>query len=92
MSATIIISIIILASGILCMKNKACPHCGEQAKTLTNKTVGTLLIVYSLLLILSEYFLYEEIAKGEFIWIVIGLFYYLKKDDDKCLACKFNLR
>ena len=52
--------------------------------------IGTLLIVYSLLLILSDYFLYEEIAKGEFIWLAIGLLYYLKKDNDKCLSCKLK--
>lgn len=92
MSATIIITIIMLVAGILCMKKRACPHCGEQANTLSNKTVGTLLIVYSLLLILSEFFLYEEIAKGEFIWIAIGLFYLLKKDGDQCLACKLSIR
>ncbi len=91
MSATIIITIIMLVAGLLCMKKRACPHCKEQANTLSNNTVGTLLIVYSLLLISSDYFLYDDMAKNEFIWIAIGLFYLLKKDDNRCLACKFKL-
>lgn len=92
MFSIVIISMIMLIAGMLCMKKTACSHCGEQAKTISNKTVGALLIIYSILLILSDYFLHGEMAKGEFIWLVIGLMYFLKKEDDRCLACKVSIR
>jgi hypothetical protein len=77
----------------LSAQQKTCSCCGEKKIILSNKRCGTILIAYALIIILNDFWILDEgFPKGEILWILIGVFYILKKDDEKCLACKFKLK
>lgn len=92
MIITLVMSCVMLIIIYLSAQQKTCPYCGESKKILSNRRCGTILITFALLIIIIDFLVLDDsFPKGELLWLIIGTIYFFKKDDDKCLGCKFKL-
>ncbi len=93
MIALFVVSIAMIVVVFLCMKKMTCSCCGENVKILPNKSTGIILIVYAILFICIDFFLISnEISISGLFCLLLGTWYFFKKEDSKCLACRIQFK